>query len=264
MKKTVILILFLFTMVFGQINLEHRYANGWVQYVKLKNSGEKYYLFDKNSFTLKIYNLDHSVYKSINIPVAYDGYTPWYVSLVSEGLFTNNDLICFLAMYTSNDNLQHKSRIITSNGSSADVLMTLDSCYSASVVQTAQGTKLITNEYVDLSTTMSSFSKVYSLPSSLPAAVAESSNMPNRIEIGQSYPNPVNGTISIPYELPAGEREATLQIYNALGQEVLNFRVDNNFRNLQLSSDRLSAGTYIYNLRTAGNISESKRFTVTK
>lgn len=262
MKRVTVLILFLLSLVFGQINLEHTYSNGQICYVKLKNSGEKYYLFDKNGFKLRMYNLDHSVFKTIDIPVAYDAYTPQSVYLVAEDLFTSDNQIGALAIYYNSTNSSYKGRVFSENSNGP--IIDIANCNYGSAVQTANGAKLITNEYVVSGSSVVYSSKVYSLPGSLPVSVGGNYNLPERIEIGQSYPNPVNGTITVPYELPAGENEGSLLVYNSLGQEVLNLRVDRNFSNLQLSSERLSAGTYIYNLKTAGKISESKRFTVTK
>jgi hypothetical protein len=56
----------LFTAVsFGQIELEHSYDDGLATRVQLEYSGEKYYLFKKESNELIFYNADHSWWKTI-------------------------------------------------------------------------------------------------------------------------------------------------------------------------------------------------------
>lgn len=53
----------------GQINFEHTYTDGRANRVNLANSGEKYYLLDIPHSQVKIYNSNHTLWKSINISI---------------------------------------------------------------------------------------------------------------------------------------------------------------------------------------------------
>lgn len=69
--KTILQFLFFFFSIFsfGQIALEHTY-NQKATRIKLEQSGEKYFEIKTNSNELVLYNVDHSVWKTITLPVA--------------------------------------------------------------------------------------------------------------------------------------------------------------------------------------------------
>ncbi|MBN2366873.1 MAG: T9SS C-terminal target domain-containing protein [Calditrichaeota bacterium] len=75
-------------------------------------------------------------------------------------------------------------------------------------------------------------------PVSIPS---EKSMIPRTPQLFQNYPNPFNPTTNIKFELPK-TTEVILEIYNILGENIVT-----------LVSDRLKAGTYIYQW-TASNV----------
>jgi len=48
--------------------LENSYTEGTIKRIKLENSGEKYYVLDKTNQNTKIYNQNHSLWKTIALP----------------------------------------------------------------------------------------------------------------------------------------------------------------------------------------------------
>jgi hypothetical protein len=53
---------------FPELVLENTYNYGNLKRIKLENSGEKYYLLDITSNTAKIYNANHSLWKTVSLP----------------------------------------------------------------------------------------------------------------------------------------------------------------------------------------------------
>jgi hypothetical protein len=50
-----------------QLTLENNYSDGNVKRIELENSGEKYYLLDKVNNNAKIYNSNHSLWKTVSL-----------------------------------------------------------------------------------------------------------------------------------------------------------------------------------------------------
>ncbi|MDR9415812.1 MAG: CHRD domain-containing protein [Gracilimonas sp.] len=93
----------------------------------------------------------------------------------------------------------------------------------------------------------------------------EPNSTPTQFGLEQNYPNPFNPTTNITFTLNEGS-EATLKVYNLLGQEVATI-VDNRFsagqHTVNFDANALSSGIYIYRLE-AGNQTMTKRMTLIK
>ena len=258
----VLLILLTGSLLKGQISLEHSYTTNQLTYTNLKYSGEKYYLLDAENFKIKIYNLDHSLFKSLDIPVAYDGFTPTSIYHLSEGLFTNDNKLSFLTIFsnTSNGSMQYKARISDENNT---ILAEIDDCSYGLPIQTKEeGAKLIC--YIN-NANYSQSSKVYSLPGSVEMKIENfKNNTAKEITLSKAYPNPSNGITVINYKLPNNEYSGIMEIYNIKGQLVRKYNVDKTFSSLHVSSAGLTSGVYNYILKTQTSISQAKQFVITK
>ena len=160
MKKSFFgLLFFLTTICYGQINLEHTYNDGNVSRVLLENSGEKYYVTDLTNKQVKIYNSDHSFWKTINLPTT-TGATINAVYHLSETKISTDNLIEVIYTYYVNNggNLEWESRVINENGTTLLNVIGASSLF-LSELQGASN-KLIAYIY---GTTPSS--KIYSVPS---------------------------------------------------------------------------------------------------
>lgn len=80
------------------------------------------------------------------------------------------------------------------------------------------------------------------------------------------YPNPAYGgtTVTLQYELPKGETQGELILYNTQGAEVKRYKVDDTFNDLLLDNTQLQAGTYFYQLTTSKGRVGSKKMVVVK
>jgi hypothetical protein len=101
--------------------------------------------------------------------------------------------------------------------------------------------------------------------------VAKTANgKPQSFSLGQNFPNPFNPETTITFELPAASK-VTLQIYNALGQEIRTL-TDSMFQpgvhrmvwdGKNDSGAQVTSGVYFYTIR-AGSFSLTRKMTLTR
>ncbi len=86
----------------SQITLEHTYTvantNAYLTGSNLANSGIKYQVTDITAGQIKLYNLNHSIWKTINVP-AIPTFTILGVYNLSESLFNTDGQVEFLVYY---------------------------------------------------------------------------------------------------------------------------------------------------------------------
>ena len=110
--------------------------------------------------------------------------------------------------------------------------------------------------------------KVFSLPGTLSAYIAEANNnllaTQMQSSVSNPYPNPAVNTTKIDYTLQEGINEGEIVFYDLQGNEVKRFKVDKTFNTLLISTADIAAGTYYYQLQTAAQNSEGKKMVVIK
>ena len=263
MKKTIIstiVILFITISVKSQITLETKYP---IQPFKLKlcnltNGGYKYYWLDQTNNQIKMYNSNHSIFKTINVTPPTTPYTYGGVNYISDNLFNSDNLVEFMIVYyqspsTYQSKLFNENNIILfSSNSSAGELLNISGNYKLKIPSTNADSTLI-----------------YSLPGSLPCEACggptsivknntTTNTMPN------AYPNPTSTQITIPYTLTNNDTKGKINIYDINGKIVKEYNVDNTFDNFILDTQEFSAGTYYYNLTTSSGVSDAKKIIVIK
>lgn len=163
MKNLFTYLFFFSTFIFsGQINLENSYNNGHIKRVNLEYSGEKYYLLKNNSNELLFYNSDHTLWKTIILPISGGSQlAPNKIFHVSESLINPDTNLEVIFGYYNNSTISYETKIISEN--LTDIL-TIPNCFSASISK-IQGfpDKLITMNITN--NPANSISKVYSFPS---------------------------------------------------------------------------------------------------
>jgi N-acetylneuraminic acid mutarotase len=78
------------------------------------------------------------------------------------------------------------------------------------------------------------------------------------------YPNPTNGTVTLQYDLPKGEKEGEIILYNTQGAEIKRHKLDDAFKDLLLDNTQLPEGTYFYRLTTSKGSMGSMKMVVVK
>ncbi len=271
MKKYIIILLIALTQsAAGQVTLENIYPNTigsakFLMLVQLDSSAYKYVLFDPQNSQFTIYNLNHSVFLNVNIPITYvAGSSQYQIAYVTKSLFDCDTSNIEYALSFLGDGFPtsypKRFYVYRTNGTQ---LVNIDSCcfmnfsdgwkygpeYNKPIVNTPIGSKLILR-CIDGST------RIYGVCGSLPAQIQE---IENENILGNPFPNPTKDLITIPYSLPANEKSGTLKIYDINGKEIKSYNVDSNFNSVTLTTSELTSGTYYYQLLTSKGIVGSKQ-----
>ena len=88
---------------------------------------------------------------------------------------------------------------------------------------------------------------------------------PARFTLEQNYPNPVNPSTTIRYELPKASH-VMLTVYDVLGREVatlVNDVEEPGYKSVQFDASRLSSGVYFYRLQ-AGDFAQTMKLVLMK
>lgn len=232
------------TSINAQINLEHTYSlsatNSTLTTIQLANSGYKFVLNEPSLNQVKLYNTNHSLWKTITIPTI-PGFTLSNVMHISENLFNLDAQVECVAYYynISTTPAQYYTKIINENGT---VIKDFPDKIPAGVVATASNTfKFIVSD-------ANLIREVYSLPGT-------SSNLGvfdnEETSVGFSYPNPASQFITLPYHLN-GTNTGIMTIYNLTGQVIESFDVDTTFDSILLDVSNYPSGMYLYGIEGMG------------
>lgn len=91
----------IWNIAFAQISPEYTY-NYSAAYTNLRYSGDKLFIMDVPENQCRIYNMDHSLWKTINLSVPANHYL-YDIRYVSEGLFTDDERLSLAYIYYSYD-----------------------------------------------------------------------------------------------------------------------------------------------------------------
>ena len=275
MKKAIsiislIVILFIAITAKAQISLEHTYTASFGAFaqhniINLTNSGYKYFVKDGDQ--VRLYNINHSLWKTINFVLPSDRRI-FRIDNISENLFNSDNLVEFL--FTTQQNIQpypDSAFVINENGNILFKMGAVNKNVTTDIKNMgASSFKLfitiaISQQPQDI--------RVYSLPGTLPCdpcsgvgIVEQGSD--SRQMLSNAYPNPTSGRTTIPYELPEGVNQGKLIFYNTDGKMVKEFIVDKTFKELQISNEDLYSGTYYYQMQTKNGVSEGKKLVIIK
>lgn len=233
----------------AQITQETRYKD-YVTPYKLSTGDIKYAGYFSIDHTFRIYNANHSLYKSVAVPgigYVYNNDNCY----VSDKLFNSTPELEFVigANYPA-QNVKYL-KVINESGV---VLLSVDSCATARILNTATGSKMLA--YVE--SQPNSSTRVFALAGTYtPLAIKATSTE----ELVLPYPNPTTAEIQLPYQLSAGQT-GTLSISNALGQQMNTYQVDNTFSQLLVDTRTLAPGVYFYRVSSKTGTSAAQRFVV--
>ena len=259
----------------AQITLIHTYdsaasvsINGNVSQLMIINfevSGEKYVNINRWGKYISIYDMNHSLIKTISLidlPLNTSGQVG-DILYISEQLFDTDTGIEFMYCYNSTTT-NYTTQIYNDDGSfmfsenGAPLVKVNYPLQQYPVYNTSQGTIMILSYE-------NGQAKVFSLPGTLSENIAKANiDLVAQNSISNPYPNPAVNTTQVDYELPKGINHGEIVFYNLQGKEVKRFQVDKTFNTLLISTSDLSAGTYYYQLQTTGQNSEGKKMVVLK
>lgn len=247
----------------GQITPEHTYTGVSAAYIKLPVEGYKYYIMDVANNQCRLYNPDHSLWKTINLSVPVNYYL-CDIQFVSENLFNTDNTIELLyvsCIYNSTyQYYTYDTRIVTENG--ALLLSVLGAGYSA-IYPSDNGSKLLLWIYNYGVSPYTVSTSVYSIPGKL-STVSVKNIESVQGSLSQAYPNPAFSEVTIPYSLPPSVNQAYLKLYSMNGALVKSYTVDHTFSSIQVPTAELAAGMYVYRIESEGHKSESFKLSVGK
>lgn len=242
-------------------------SNGGYKYVRISVAVDyNTYPCQFITYQLKFYDLNHSLWKTIDIaPVMNNvvntytcgGVLPTSILYISDKLFdTDNDIEFILNGFNvtmCNFNVNYLFDETTMNVSNIAGLSP-DSIFFPTVYNTPNGAKLILgyNNNKDY---------VLSLPGTYPPqpVIVKENNI--GIEQANPFPNPANKQITLPYSLPA-HKTGELIIYDMQGKEIKKFKIDNAFHSILLNTSELNSGMYIYKVLCDGEVMLTKKFVI--
>jgi hypothetical protein len=249
MKKMILLfgLLILTTTTRAQIYLEKNYTAS-AGLTELAVSGYKYFLMDVVNNRCQIYNMDHSIWKTINLNVPTGMYL-YDIKYVSETLFNSDSKVELVYIYYEYDTTllyyTYYTKIVNENGLE---LLSIPGCAYAEVKSPGSyGTKLLAYVY-DYSIILWTLNTlVYSLPGTLPTGgiAAEGER-----DLKKPYPNPSSSMVTIPYQLPIGVNDAEILLLSGSGKVIKTYLVDRTFSELVIQTADLPKGLYMYQLKT--------------
>ena len=263
MKKLMIsgLFVLLAFLTFAQVTLDKRYEYS-TTVVKLENSGYKYYLMDVPAAQCRIYNLDHSLYKTINCPVPSGCYL-YDIKFVSEKLFDSDAGLELAYVYykyiptQSSYYYEYDCNIINEDGS---VITNIDGALYLYVNQVAEKLLLFAYCY-DLSTFPEKiWTNIYSIPGSSISAISLEKSATDIFL--NAYPNPGINSVKVAYNLPDDVIFGTLHLVDQSGESLKTYTVDNHIDHLDVDVSGFSSGLYYYFIEYNQKRTPSKKLVV--
>lgn len=228
----------------------------------LEKAGDKYYAMDIANKQCRIYNLDHSLFRTIDLVVP-EGYYLFDIQQVTQHIFNQDDLIEFAYIYSMFNQTEtswyynYETRVINENGTE---ILKIPGAGHTQVSLTQDGSRkflvYIYDFYIIPATTQT---QVYSLPGTpLKSGTVHGS----AFRLRNPYPNPASGMINIPVKLPQGVNKGYLQIYNLSGQLIDLREIKRSDEYILIPGGALLPGSYVYNISGQGQKSESKKITI--
>jgi hypothetical protein len=229
----------------------------------LEKSGDKYFTMDVTGKQCQIYNLDHSIYKTIALEVPADYYL-YNIQFLTEHTFNSDDLIEFAYIYSKYNASEtsyyysYETRVINENG--VEILKIPGAGHTDILETENNGRKFLAYVYDFFQIPTTTQTKVYSLPEVQEPLKA--GPIRNQYRLGNPYPNPSGGMINIPVKLPPDAGAGELILYNMHGQEVMRQEVDGEEEMIILPGGTLIPGTYVYKVQTGKGESKGKKINI--
>jgi hypothetical protein len=230
---------------------------------KLEKSGYKYYTMDVPGKQCRLYNLDHSPFRTFNLVIP-EGYDLYDIQQVSEHLFNSDDLVEIVYIsYRYNETetgwwyYTYETSLVNENG---EVLLNIPGAGHTEVFDLGEdGKKFLVWIYNYSVYPYIIHTNVYNLPEQSQTTKAISLSEESQL-LGNPYPNPTSGNFTVPLNLaiPKGY----LNIHNLQGGILRKIEVSGLENNIVVPTDGLGPGTYMINIHATTGVSSSKKLII--
>lgn len=262
MKSLFSIALFLLIYMAGsaQVSLEKTYDFS-TAVVEFETLGYKYYLMDVPLAQCRIYNSDHSLFKTINCNVP-AGFYLYDVKFLSEKLFDNDagiELLCTFYKYSASpEYYEYDSKIMNEDGSQ---LTFIDGALYNYINKTGENTYKLFSYCYDFSVWPEKvWTNIYSLPGTPVVSTFLENEQPD-FQL-TAFPNPASSQLKVAYILPQEVREGTLSLFDNNGRLVRQFIIDNHTDHLLLNVSEYKSGVYHYFVEYGNKRSASQKLVV--
>jgi hypothetical protein len=266
MKQIVFILTFLLAAASGlksQVTHEHTYTGVSAAYIHLPAAGYKYYVMDVPNNQCKLYNNDHTLWKTINLSIPANYYL-CDIQFVSENLFnTDNSIELLYVSCIYNSSLAYYTYDTRIASESGTLLLTVPSGGYSLIYPAETGSKLLIWEYDFSVFPEKVHTKVYSIPGQAAISINEVPDT-ERFSLKNAFPNPTSNTVTIPYNLPENVNKAELKVYDVSGNLIKSFVVDHTFDNIVIQTNDLATGMYFYRIEAGEFKSETYKLSVRK
>jgi Secretion system C-terminal sorting domain len=289
MKKQIIIIAAILLSAFNsraQMTLAHTYVGYGNQLcyptiVSFTNYGKKYAML-QDSATVLLYNTNHTLWKTIAMPVLpnYTVANIWVnieqgdnVNLIiSDKLFNSDNLVEAIGSYFTPGNSHAVLAVINENGVIIDSVSNVPpgNLHGVKVHSLISGAFVLT---VPIYTpgVISQTTKVFNLPGTIPCETCSGPLAIQKIEEPQNFgtvsdpiPNPTSGNTKIEYMLPLYVPSGEIDMYDTEGRIVRKYKVTAANTSISIDASELSAGTYYYHLKAGESFTTAKKMLVIK
>lgn len=168
--------------------LEQTYSGGRVNRINLDISGEKFYFMDENTWQVKIHNANHTLWKTITVPISPSG-PMGNVYHLSEAKFVPDSIVELVhsGMINSGPATSYLSKVVNENG---DVLFSIPEAYLTALSELPS----LPNKLISFKSTTAGFSsKIFGLPSMGPSLLP----VHTELKAVQIFPNPSSDCLNI-------------------------------------------------------------------
>ncbi len=277
MKRIVIgLLILINSKSNAQITYEHTYPGPGsvtqsrpLQMINMGNNDFKYAYVDYSTNELKLFNLNHTPYITISLPIPLINSGEYVVAYVTKSLF-DCDTTMFEYAIMPQSNSSNNFYVYRQDGT---LLFERDStlapycfgCFSGSydirpIINSPSGAKLF---LLKADTTGNLLTEdVYSLCGTLPDDAIEMDALSSTFV--KVYPNPTTEEINFEFDFPSNIQDYELVIYNSSVQVVKIIEIYGATKKYNLENSGLSSGLYFFTLKTEKKILQTGKFVKNK
>lgn len=264
-KKLLIIALSLFsTLLMAELQLEKTYTNS-CSVTKINATDYKFFLMDDINNQCRMYNLDHSLYKTIDLSIP-NSMSLYDVKYVTQDLFDDDSKIELLYVYyqyiatsTTEGYYKYYTKVINEDGT---VLLNLtDAIYSDIKKVADDDYRLFIYSYDYSSWPYATTSNIYAFDG-YPYVLKSEEISARSAVLGEAYPNPAQEYVTIPYTLEATVNSAQMIIYSSSGQPIKSFEIDQQFSFLKIATRQFLPGQYVYTIVSDGEVTPGAKFIV--